>query len=93
MMRLSFNEYNSAWFKEIIHYHMPLFNLLPSPLVRLFFRTNFGTGVGFTSLPGIGGEGSVCGGRVEGMWKVFGFQWSQTGECDLLEGKPVYFGI
>lgn len=77
---LGFQEYLAEGVEELLHLHMPILGWFPSGLLRKFFNLNFGTGLGFTSVPGFGGGGAVCGKEVGGLGKVFGFQWGQTGE-------------
>jgi len=76
----NFGKYMNDQYKDLIHTHMPLFNLLPATLINLFFSTNFGTGLGFTSVPGFGKESHFMGHRVIMMYKVFGLQWKQSGK-------------
>jgi len=74
----NFGQYMSDQYKDLIHSHMPLFNLLPANLINLFFSTNFGTGMGFTSVPGYSKQSDFLGHRVAMMYKVFGLQWKES---------------
>ncbi len=76
----NFKKYMKDQYNEVFHHHLPLFSLLPSRLIKLFFSTNFGTGTGFTSVPGYGKEADLCGLRVLTMYKLFGLQWKQSGK-------------
>lgn len=86
-----FVDYLENGIDEILHWHMPVFGWAHACFIRWFFNLNFGIGCGFTSVPGFtdsapggvvltgfkGGSGKEV--RVEGLGKIFGFQWGQTG--------------
>jgi hypothetical protein len=74
----SFGEYMQSQFEHLLHNHMPLFRLFPYPILKVFFSMNFGTSMGFTSIPAYEKEADLFGHRVIGLWKVFGLQWRQS---------------
>jgi len=66
--------------QQVLDFHMPLLGLLPAKLIELLFSLNFGTGMGFTSVPAFENEATFLKKhRVIHMCKVFGLQWQQTG--------------
>jgi len=48
-----FNEYLTLQFDRLLHIHIPIVGLAPCFIVKWFFSINFGTGCGFTSVPGL----------------------------------------
>ncbi|CAG7835229.1 unnamed protein product [Allacma fusca] len=74
----SYNQYMGDQYDQLIHSHIPLFSLLPNAFLKLFFSTNFGTGMGFTSVPAYDKEAHLWGHRVLNMYKIFGLQWRQS---------------
>jgi hypothetical protein len=76
-----FLRYTGEGVQKILDWHMPLLGLLPAAFLQFFFGLNFGTGMGFTSVPAYEGEAKMLGKyHVNHMCKVFGLQWQQTGE-------------
>ena len=74
-----FKNYVDQKYDDLLHWHMPLLGLFPSWMLNKFFHTNFGTSMGFTSVPAVQFGAKFWEYEVKRMAKVFGFQWGNTG--------------